>query len=186
MQFTFSVDHPAPAAPNVVNKPDLRPSVEFKEATVRRGRQATRTFVTGEESSDPAGADYGFKDSSPGSRKRKNPITSQEGPILKFPSLFSNDFGPSALLSASLSLTTALNYGEDVTNTSSQSLSILRPTIELPLDELLTSVDSPEENPITHFHILNDVLNDKSQNNDVIMQDTQPGWLHFCHAVRLF
>lgn len=134
MQFTFSVDQPTPATPNTaVPKPDLRPSAEFKETCTRRGRQATRAHVAGDEHT------HTDTDASVGSRKRKCPT--DDHPLLRFPSLFSNDFGPSALLSVQPSLSSAMNYGEDVTNTYSRGLSILRPTIELPLDEILSSVD---------------------------------------------
>ena len=55
--------------------------------------------------------------------------------------LFSNDFGTSAILSMQPTLSNAMNYGEDVTNTSSRGLSVHRPTTELPLDEILSNVD---------------------------------------------
>lgn len=175
MQFTFSIDQPTPAGPNLVNKPDLKPSAEFKETTSRRGRQATRALVAGDESNDTACADLAAANdySMPsGSRKRKSP-PSQEQPALKFPTLFSTDFCPSALLSASPTLTTPMNYGEDVTNTfSSHSLSILRPTIELPLDELLSNVDSPEEIRITPFQFQD---HRAGGDNDIVMQDSQAG-----------
>ncbi|KAG9308246.1 hypothetical protein JVU11DRAFT_12133 [Chiua virens] len=137
MQFTFSVDQPTPPTPNTaVPKPDLRPSAEFKETSIRRGRQATRTYVASDDSAHDT-------DASAGSRKRKCPTDEQ--PFLRFPSLFSNDFGPSALLSVQPSLSSAMNYGEDITNTFSRGLSILRPTIELPLDEILSSVDPTDD-----------------------------------------
>jgi len=168
MQFTFSIDQPTPAGPNLVSKPDLKPSAEFKDTISRRGRQATRALVAGDESYDTT-QDYS---ASYGSRKRKSPFSSQVQPALRFPTLFSTDFGPSALLSASPSLSTPMNYGEDVTNSSlSHSLSILRPTIELPLDELLSSVDSPEEIRTTPFQ----PQNDHRADNDIVMRDSQPG-----------
>lgn len=61
---------------------------------------------------------------------------------LRFPSLFSNDFGPSALLYPTPTVTKPLSYAEGVAfNSGSDGFSIVRPTIELPLDELLTYVD---------------------------------------------
>ncbi|KAI5999944.1 hypothetical protein EDD15DRAFT_2160144 [Pisolithus albus] len=178
MQFTFSVDQPSPAAPNnVLSKPDLKPCLEFKDShtsSARRGRQATRSSNHNSVAGDDSNND---QDSSPptmASRKRKHPSSAmyELQPTLKFPSLFSNDFGPSALLSASPTLTTPMNYGEDVTYTSSTShhaLSIFRPTIELPLDELLDSCN--EETPsassaldaITAANVMGD--------SDVVMQD---------------
>ena len=69
-------------------------------------------------------------------------------PLLQFPSLFSSDFGPSALLSARPSFSSAMNYGEDVANCSSYgSLGVICPSIELPLDEILSSVD-----PVEHLY----------------------------------
>ncbi|KAI0702798.1 hypothetical protein C8T65DRAFT_696864 [Cerioporus squamosus] len=61
---------------------------------------------------------------------------------LRFPSLFSNDFGPAALLFPSPSVTNPMTYGEGVASTNNDGFSIVRPTIELPLDELLNA-DSP-------------------------------------------
>ncbi|KAJ3924336.1 MAG: hypothetical protein NXY57DRAFT_1045018, partial [Lentinula lateritia] len=92
---------------------------------------------------------------------------------IRFPPLFSSDFGPAALLYPSPTLTTHMNYGEDLgltyphsydsndrndlhsnSNPNSQvnnggshsdntysAFNIPRPTIELPLDELLRGMD---------------------------------------------
>jgi GATA-binding protein, other eukaryote len=61
---------------------------------------------------------------------------------LSFPSLFSNDFGPSALLNSTPTLTTFMNYSEEAgLNPLNDGLSVVRPTIELPLDKLLNNVD---------------------------------------------
>ncbi|KAH7906241.1 hypothetical protein BJ138DRAFT_990200, partial [Hygrophoropsis aurantiaca] len=137
MQFTFSIDQPAPAGPNInVHKPDLKPSAEFKENVVKRGRQPACTLVAGDEST----AEYYGNDQGDATvRKRKAPTSDSSS--LRFPSLFSNDFGPSALLYPSPTLTTPMNYGEGVSNSSSHGFSIVRPTIELPLDELLSNDD---------------------------------------------
>ncbi|KAG6369838.1 hypothetical protein JVT61DRAFT_13395 [Boletus reticuloceps] len=163
MQFTFSVDQPTPATPNTtVPKPDLRPSAEFKETSTRRGRQATRSHVASDEST------HTDSDASAGSRKRKYPTDDQ--PSLWFPPLFSNDFGPSALLSVQPSLSSAMNYGEDVTNTFSRSLSILRPTIELPLDEILSSFDPADDQLSSSFTGQNEsTLTDDA---DILMQES--------------
>ncbi|KAF9237994.1 hypothetical protein BU15DRAFT_75603 [Melanogaster broomeanus] len=88
-----------------------------------------------------------------------------------------NDFGPSALLHAQPSLSNTMNYGEDVTNTSSRSFSIIRPTIELPLDELLSNIDATEDNHLSLQQCQSDykVLVD----SDVVMQETfQSSTLH--------
>ncbi|KAJ3872814.1 hypothetical protein F5051DRAFT_310148, partial [Lentinula edodes] len=64
---------------------------------------------------------------------------------IRFPPLFSSDFGPAALLYPSPTLTTHMNYGEDLGLTHSDNtysaFNIPRPTIELPLDELLRGMD---------------------------------------------
>lgn len=72
--------------------------------------------------------------------------TSQYHPqqaAVRLPSIFSNNFGPTAILYPSPSYATSSTYGEDVPMTyinevsPSSGLGISRPTIELPLDELL-------------------------------------------------
>ena len=71
-----------------------------------------------------------------------NVAISWESVTLRFPPLFTNDFGPAALQFPQPSLTTVLSYGEDVTNSSIRNgFRIARPTIELPLDEILRDVD---------------------------------------------
>ena len=62
-----------------------------------------------------------------------------------FPSMFSNDFGPSALLHSTPSVTNRMTYGEGVSQQYNDTFSIPRPTIELPLDDLLntTLVSTP-------------------------------------------
>lgn len=68
-----------------------------------------RAHVTGDESNH-TDADV----SAAGPRKHKCPSNGQ--PLFRFPPLFYNDFGPSALLSVQPSLSNAMSYGEDVTN----------------------------------------------------------------------
>ncbi|KAF9232870.1 hypothetical protein BU15DRAFT_80728 [Melanogaster broomeanus] len=80
------------------------------------------------------------------SRSSNNFGSSNEQPFLRFPSHFSSDFGPSALLYAQPTLSNTVNYGEVVTNTSSSGFSILRPTMKLPLGELLSNIDATEDN----------------------------------------
>lgn len=153
MQFTFSVDQPTPAASaGPVKKPDLKPSAEFKDNVSRRGRPSTRHTIP--EDPPPALPDANDKDPPLTQRGRKQPVTTVDPPLdlghlepasLRFPSLFSSDFGPSALLYPSPTVTNAMNYGEDVRrNLHSDSFSIRRPTIELPLEDFLVeSTDSP-------------------------------------------
>ncbi|THH21543.1 hypothetical protein EW146_g55 [Bondarzewia mesenterica] len=73
-------------------------------------------------------------------------LSSPESTSLRFPSLCSNDFGPTALLYPSPTVTNGVNYGEDIrhNNNHGESFSIRHPTIELMLDDLLIdSTDSP-------------------------------------------
>jgi hypothetical protein len=151
MQFTFSVDQPTPAASaGPVQKPDLKPSAEFKDNVTRRARPLTRSINTQEDtqsdsSSVPpdsnndndtlAHCSHDDIDATSVATTSANPHSA----ALRFPSLFSNDFGPSALLFPSPTVTNPMNYGEGVRHTvpTTDSFDIVRPTIELPLDELL-------------------------------------------------
>ncbi|KAI3607043.1 siderophore biosynthesis regulatory protein [Moniliophthora roreri] len=173
MQFTFSVDQPTPVSNAPVQKPDLKPSPEFNKRP-RAGLRSIvveksdeQMVVVEDEDKDPPLTQRGRKmplspSSSSGSLSSSSlsvssassatsastsPSTSNDSSShsLKFPSLFSNDFGPSALLYPSPTLTTRMNYGEGLNPTSHQSdgFSIPRPTIELPLDDILNNVDSP-------------------------------------------
>ncbi|KAF9245444.1 hypothetical protein BU15DRAFT_31624, partial [Melanogaster broomeanus] len=129
MQFTFSLDHLSPVAANVaVSKLDLKPSAAFQETITRCGRPTTRANVAGDEANGCTSNTHIETETSAGSQKRTNFGSSNEQPFLRFPSLFSSDFGPSALLYAQPSLSNTMNYGEDVTNTSSHGFSIIRPT----------------------------------------------------------
>lgn len=126
MQFTFSVDQPsAPGANLPVKKPDLKPSPEF----TKRTRAATR-----------AQADDSTLASS-------SSAISDDLPSLKFDSIFNQGFGPSALLFPAPTLTTRLSYGEGLNPSNDDTFTVSRPTIELPLDEILNTVDSPPPMP---------------------------------------
>ncbi|KAL0573442.1 hypothetical protein V5O48_008515 [Marasmius crinis-equi] len=171
MQFTFSVDQPTPASNAPVQKPDLKPSPEFNKRP-RAGARVDRSddmVVEDDACSEDAPLTHrGRKcplspSSSNGSPPQSSlsvssgsPSTSEssvnsdsEPQLLRFPSLFNNDFGPTALLYPAPSLTTRMNYGEGL-NPPSQSdgFSVPRPTIELPLDELLSNVDSRTSSPL--------------------------------------
>ncbi|EEB94569.1 hypothetical protein MPER_06596 [Moniliophthora perniciosa FA553] len=167
MQFTFSVDHPTPVSNAPVQKPDLKPSPEFNKrprAGVRNTvveKSDDQMIIVEDEDKDPPLTHRGRKvPLSPSSSSGSSPSSSlsvssasassstsndSSSHCLKFPSLFSNDFGPSALLYPLPTLTTRMNYGEGLNPTSNQSdgFSIPRPTIELPLDDILNNVDSP-------------------------------------------
>lgn len=143
MQFIFSVDQPFPSlsAPAPVKKPNLRPSPEFNKrarGAARSGHDDIPAFDDETNDKDPPLTQRGRKDFA------SSYNTASEPQSLRFPSLFSNDFGPSALLFPSPTLTTSMNYGEGHNPSSNDNdiFSIVRPTIELPLDELLNTVDA--------------------------------------------
>lgn len=65
-----------------------------------------------------------------------------------------------------------MNYGEDITRPSStphHALSIFRPTIELPLDELLDSCS--EEMPSASSELDTNTMAHAVGDSDVVMQD---------------
>ncbi|TFK68798.1 hypothetical protein BDN72DRAFT_897854 [Pluteus cervinus] len=152
MQFTFSVDQPSPAGIYPVKKPDLKPSPEF----IKRPRAAARP-THDDHADDMVVADDEANDKDPPSRARKSAHASKSSAVaststatdsslsLKFPSLFSSDFGPSALLYPTSTLTTRMTYGEGLNSSvHDEPFNVARPTIELPLDELLDAADSPD------------------------------------------
>jgi hypothetical protein len=133
MQFTFSVDQPVPA-PMTTN---------VKKADPKRQRPLVRiqpdilSVSLAQRQQDTVAPTQSEASSSSQSDQRS----------LKFPSLFNSDFGPSALLYPTPTLTNAMNYGEGLnpsTNDDSDSFTVARPTIELPLDELLNHVETHE------------------------------------------
>jgi GATA-binding protein, other eukaryote len=154
MQFTFSVDQPTqPASATHVQKPDLKPSAEFKDNVTRRSRPITRSTATQEDThldsaSIPLLSDSNDDTDTLNHCSHRDADTTSTTPdadpqdsLLRFPSIFSNDFGgPSAILYPAPTVTNPINYGEGVRPTASttDSFDIVRPTIELPLDELLT------------------------------------------------
>jgi hypothetical protein len=164
MQFTFSVDQPTSTASAVtVQKPDLKPSAEFKDNVTRRTRPITRSIATQEDtqpdsssaipSDSPNDKDTHHHTSDADTATTIATTTSQDA-FLRFPSIFSSDFGPSALLFPNPSFTNSMNYGEGVRHSfpTSDSFDIIRPTIELPLDELLMETgDCSEAWPIPSF-----------------------------------
>ena len=167
MQFTFSVDQPTSIASAVpVQKPDLKPSAEFKDNVTRRTRPITRSTATQEDtqpdsssipSDSPSDKDththYDHNDAADTATATSVATTSAHDAFLRFPSLFSTDFGPSALLFPTPTVTNAMNYGEGVRHSfpTSDSFDIVRPTIELPLDELLMETGDCSEWPIHSY-----------------------------------
>jgi GATA-binding protein len=172
MQFTFSVDQPSPANNYPVKKPNLKPSAEFTKrsrATVRAPLDDDDMVVADDEGND--------KEPPLTQRGRKPRSNDSDSHSLRFPSLFSNDFGPSALLYPTPTLTTRMNYGEGLNpSASNDGFSIMRPTIELPLDELLHNVDAADSPDVwnsfsnnTDTHVMADDEDDKAPQQDYTM-----------------
>jgi GATA-binding protein, other eukaryote len=140
MQFTFSVDQQAhqPPSSTSLKKPDTRPSAEF----TKRTRAAATKVQVGHEDSVMADGDAAPTPTAPSS-DTTNPSTNWSSQFLHFPPIFGAGFGPSALLYAAPTLTNPMNYGEGfVPSGANDSFSISRPTIELPLDEILFGDES--------------------------------------------
>ncbi|KAG2110092.1 hypothetical protein DEU56DRAFT_874487 [Suillus clintonianus] len=150
MQFTFSVDAPPGSFPassssytsfsgesSSPTKPDLRPSAEFREG--RRRRRGDGTSGTNHPSSDAASNSSsnpnGASSSTTHDSSYEKFVASYEK--LHFPPIFSTSFGPTAILYSTPTLTNPMSYGEGVSGGCATGFSIFRPTIELPLDELL-------------------------------------------------
>jgi GATA-binding protein len=141
--YTFSGEGPAATAPT---KPDLRPSAEFREGR-RRKRGDPRSNAAQGSSENPSSSAPGFNSNdNPSSQPAFDPyerfINSYEK--LHFPPLFSTSFGPTALLYSTPTLTNPMSYGEGVSGGCATGFSIMRPTIELPLDELLEAEEAEE------------------------------------------
>ena len=97
MQFTFSVDQPLmPATFTPCQKPDLKPSAEFKDN--KRARPSTRASQPDAATNDKTHDDQPFTQRGcTHTHHGMETITitnDNETTSLRFPSLFSSDFGP--------------------------------------------------------------------------------------------
>ncbi|KAF9235317.1 hypothetical protein BU15DRAFT_78149 [Melanogaster broomeanus] len=147
MQFTFSLDHLSPVAVNVaVSKPDLKPSAAFKETITRRGRPTTRANVAGDEANGCTSNTHIETETSAGSQKRKNFGSSSEQLFLRFPI-------PHRPLCYTLSPPSPIpcTMGRTSQTPLPAVSAIIRPTIELPLDELL-STSTLQRTTTSHFN----------------------------------
>jgi GATA-binding protein, other eukaryote len=141
MQFTFSVDQPTPAAMSgPVQKPDLKPSAEFNKPA-RRNAPSVANDVTNHDIKEPLSTQRARKISN--ATEPAIPQNDQSPASLRFPTLFSNDFDPRALYHPAPSRANPVSFGEGLALNNTSQFDIIRPTIELPLDELLTTVESP-------------------------------------------
>jgi GATA-binding protein len=144
MQFTFSVDQPTASVSSApVKKPDTKPSAELSKrsrvtARVHHEDTIMTNFDTSNVASDPISSESVISTGSYSSQSQS----------LHFPTLFNDSFGPSALLYAAPTLTTPMTYGEGFAPSCAaddDQFRISRPTIELPLDEILFDDDSSSD-----------------------------------------
>ncbi|KAJ7224567.1 hypothetical protein GGX14DRAFT_350375 [Mycena pura] len=122
MQFTFPIE---PAAPTPSTATTATTSI-MKTTTTPTTTPTTTTKPTADAAS---------------------PTNKRKHGTVRLPTLFSNSFGPTALLAPALSLAPRMNYGDAHSphavlvggDGGGGDMRILRPTIELPLDELLNA-----------------------------------------------
>ena len=165
MQFTFSVDQQVHQAPSStpVKKPDTRPSAEF----TKRTRAAAARSQAGQEDSVMADGDAAPSTPTAPSSNGANSSTSWSSQFLHFPPIFGTGFGPSALLYAAPTLTNPMNYGEGFhPSGANDSFSISRPTIELPLDEILFGDESTGWVPSYELASSNTTSTNNTSNNN--------------------
>jgi len=154
MQFTFSVDQfPQPLTNTPAKKPDTKPSAELSK---RSRASALRVHHEDTVMTDSDTSSVKSTASEPVSViSIPNPQSPSQA--LHFPSLFNDSFGPSALLYAAPTLTTTMTYGEGYapSGSSDDQFRISRPTIEVPLDEILFDDDcSGDSNWASAINIL--------------------------------
>ena len=183
-QFTFSVEQPpvVNAAPVVPRKPDTKPSPEFNDSIVMGLRSRTaqgRCAAQNATVNQSRNSNGELPAASVAATTTTTTTADQRSHSVRFPPLFANDFGPSALLHSSPTLTSSMNFGEGaVPASTNDNFSISRPTIELPLDELLTHVeaaDSPlsfsnTESEARRRDVPASPLSPLSRDEDVIMR----------------
>jgi hypothetical protein len=145
MQFTFSVDQFAqPLTSLPVKKPDTKPSPELSK---RSRHAALRAHHEDTQMTDLDISTVNSASSDPVSLISA-PTPEWPSQALHFPALFGDSFTPSALLYAAPTLTTTMTYGEGFMPSASadDQFRISRPTIELPLDEILFNEDCSSDN----------------------------------------
>ena len=161
LQFTFSVEQRTPAEVPSLTKLDHLISSSLDSSSPKRSNiNNARPVVESNVNNRLDGISDDMTTNEPSLTQRSrqpaaftNDLRAQS---LRLPPLFSNDFGPSALLNSTPTLTTRMNYGEEAgLNPLNDGFSVVRPTIELPLDELLINVDSADS-PWSTSHGSND------------------------------
>lgn len=162
--FTFSLDQsflPQSAAPS---KPDLKPSAEFGPGNKRSKNNTAPPMLPQTLPLAQSDVDMGTPLTQ---RGRKSSISTQgsealsewsnEAATLRFPSLFTSDFGPTALLNPAPTVRSSVSYGDGGSFTTAaqdheqDSFAISRPTLELPLDDILSTLTG-ETDPFALLH----------------------------------
>lgn len=203
MQFTFSVDQPAvPTASSAAcKKPDLKPSAEFKD-NFKRGRvnknarqqQPALTTDVDEKpynlqrSDTPAGRNAGRAGTSAPSNdsladySAQSAVNDELPESVPLPSLFPGDYEPSALLYPTPAYSQGMSYGEALESghNNNSAFNIDRPTVEIPIDDIMNSIDLSENiMDWSAFGLENSFLRMRQQpqmmqdQDDVIMQSAQ-------------
>ncbi|KAJ7161193.1 hypothetical protein C8R46DRAFT_904775, partial [Mycena filopes] len=166
MQFTFAVEPvvaptstPSNSSSNTTNAGAATANANATTATTgANATQATNATTTFSTNANAPGTATKRKRPAPSSsftspHSSSNPSSGHAASsgTVRLPTLFSTSFGPAALLYPSPSLAPRMNYGEADSHYSSHHSSshnsgmrIARPTIELPLDELLKAAEDEE------------------------------------------
>ncbi|KAJ6529020.1 GATA-binding factor 6-B [Mycena vulgaris] len=127
MQFTFAVDPPQASATTTTtsNANNANGNANATNAMNANGTTFTSSAKNANGPAHSHSPSHTTHATAPGS--------------VRLPTLFSTSFGPTALLAPLPSLAPRMNYGEAHTHTTGgdDAMRVRRPTIELPLDELL-------------------------------------------------
>jgi len=154
MQFTFSVDQfSQPLTSTPVKKPDTKPSGELSK------RHRTSALQVYHKDSVMTDSDTSSVKSTASEAVTVISAPTPQAPsqALHFPSLFNDSFCPSTLLYAAPTLTITMTYSEGYapSGSSDDQFRISRPTIEVPLDEILFDDDcSGDSNWASTINIL--------------------------------
>jgi hypothetical protein len=157
MQFTFAVDPPAPSSASASAS-----SVSVSASSANANNNAATTTFTTTPAPASAGSNAAKNANANANGNTKRKRTSEDGVTVRLPTIFSTSFGPAALLYPAPSLAPRMNYGEAHTHYADRDagdkekegggrrgrdddMRIARPTIELPLDELLNAEADGEE-----------------------------------------
>ncbi|KAJ7726839.1 hypothetical protein DFH07DRAFT_930958 [Mycena maculata] len=132
MQFSFSVDPPVPSSTTTTTT-----------SRTTSNANTTSIFTSSTSSTSPSTSPSATANNA--NANADSPMLPAGETAVRLPTLFSTSFGLVALLFPAPTLTPRMNYGEAATqrgrggvhNGMDSDMRVVRPTIELPLDELL-------------------------------------------------